>query len=136
VFASRKWTRIALALNVAGTILLFYSFQATSSSFRLISRSQPSVMGKYTEYAICVKDFTLLETNGHGVGIGHFGCPTSEDDRPAAVVNTEHPRFITLGFLMIVVGFIIQYFAVPEPKSIVQLRKEIKMLKMREEADS
>jgi hypothetical protein len=32
------------------------------------------VMGKYTEYAICVKDFTLLETNGHGVGIGHFGC--------------------------------------------------------------
>jgi hypothetical protein len=91
VFASRKWTRIALALNLAGTLLLFYSFQATSSSFRLISRSQPGVMGSYTEYAICVKDFTLLQTIGHGVGIGHLGCPTSEDDRPAAVVNTEHP---------------------------------------------
>jgi hypothetical protein len=37
---------------------------------------------------------------------------------------------------MIVVGFIIQYFAVPEPKSIAQLRKEIKMLKMREKVES
>jgi len=92
-------------------------------------------MGTYMEYAICIKDFTMLQTTGHSVGIGHMGCPTSEDDRPAAVVNTEHPRFITLGFLMILTGFIIQYFAVPEPKSIAELRKEIKMLKMREKAD-
>jgi hypothetical protein len=102
----------------------------------LLSRSQPSVMGVFTEYAICVNNFTLLETTGHSVGIGHIGCPTSEDDRPAAVVNTEHPRFITTGFLMIVAGFMIQYFAVPEPQSVAELRKQIKLLKMKEKADS
>jgi hypothetical protein len=79
-----------------------------------------------------VKDFTLLQTNGQGISLGHRGCATSEDDRPAAVVNTEHPSFITLGFLMIVTGFIIQFFAVPEPKNIAQLRKEIKVMKMKE----
>jgi hypothetical protein len=35
-------------------------------------------------------------------------------------------------FLMIVTGFTIQYFALPQPKSIVELRKDIKLLKMRE----
>ncbi len=135
MLASRKWTRIALALNLAGTLLLFYSFQATSSSFRLVSRPQRNAMGVFTEYDICVKDYTLLQTNLHGVGIGHMGCPTSEDDRPAAVVNTEHPMFITFGFCLIVIGFVIQFLAVPEPKSIAQLRKEIKMLKMQAEAD-
>ncbi|WP_157477243.1 hypothetical protein [Granulicella tundricola] len=87
------------------------------------------------EFSICVEDYTLLSTNARGgVMMGHSGCPKGEDDRPAAVVNTEHPAFITTGFIMIVIGFIIQFFAVPEPKSISDLRREIKNLKMREAA--
>lgn len=107
MYESRKWTRIALALNLAGTLLLFYSFQATSSSFRLIRRPVSQIFQGDMEYSICVADFTLLSTTGQGsVAIGHAGCPTSKDDRRAAVVNTEHPVFITLGFFLIVVGFI------------------------------
>jgi hypothetical protein len=146
VFASQKWTRIALALNLIGTLVLFFSFQATSSSFRLIRR--PIGTGLFSneyEYDICVENYTLVMADPTigGVGLGHRGCPTAEEDRRAAVVNTEHPNFITLGFLMIFFGFFIQFFAVPEPRSLAQLRQEIKLLKLqqrernsREPADS
>lgn len=111
MFASRKWTRIALALNVAGGLLLFYSFQATSSSFRLVRRpiSAAGVLRGSYEYDICVENYTFLATEPEAgaVELGHAGCPTPEDDRPAAVVNTEHPNFITIGFLTILLGFII-----------------------------
>jgi hypothetical protein len=133
VFASRKWTRIALALNVGGTLILFFSFQATSSSFRLIRRpiSNGLFRNEY-DYEICVEDYTFLSTNKRGIILGHEGCPVASDDRPAAVVNTEHPNFITLGFLMIFSGFFIQFFSVPEPRSIASLRQEIKVLKLQQ----
>ena len=138
VFGSQKWTRIALVLNVCGAILLFYSFQATSSSFRLIRRTGNSALTHdISEYSICVEDYTLLSTDARrGIFMGHSGCPTAQDDRRAAVVNTEHPTFVTIGFLSIVAGFIIQFFAVPEPRTIAQLRQEIKLLKARETSNS
>ncbi len=134
MFASRRWTRIALVSNLLGTLLLFYSFQATSSSFRLIKRSTSDISGVPSEYAICVEDYTLLSTDAHGSMIlGSLGCPKNKDDRPAAVVNTEHPLFITFGFLLIVFGFICQFFAVPEPKTVSDLRREIRQLKAEQE---
>lgn len=138
MFGSRKWTRIALALNLAGTVLLFFSFQATSSSFRLIQRTVGTgIFQTEHEYDICVEDYTLLVTDAHsGVGFGHPGCAVAENDRRVAVVNTEHPSLVTLGFLLITLGFIIQFFAVPEPKTIAELRKEIKLLKIKEKANT
>jgi hypothetical protein len=131
VFASRGWTKAALATNLAGTLLLFYSFQASSSSFRLITRTVD--VQSHKSYEICVNDYMLLSTDTKGnMFLGHPGCPAAQDDRPAAVVNIEHPLFVTLGFALIVIGFIIQYFAVPEPASIAQLRKEIRLLKKRQ----
>jgi predicted membrane-bound dolichyl-phosphate-mannose-protein mannosyltransferase len=92
------------------------------------SNSQTFPIG--IEYAICVENYTLLSTNAHGgVTIGHPGCPTSEDDRAAAVVNTEHPALVEFGFGLIILGFLIQFFAVPEPTTIAKLRKQIKLLK-------
>jgi hypothetical protein len=125
-------------LNLSGTLVLFFSFQATSSSFRLIRRpiSDVGVLRGEYDYEICVQDFTLLSTDKRGIMLGHQGCPTAEDDRPAAVVNTEHPNLITAGFLMTFAGFIIQFFAVPEQQSIAQLRQEIKRLQIREKARS
>jgi hypothetical protein len=110
-------------------VLLFYSFQATSSSFRLITRSEGEIFKSGTEYSICIGDYTLLSTNVHGgIIMGHRGCPPSENVRPAAVVNTEHPFFVTIGFLMIILGFFIQLFAVSEPTTITQLRKRVRQL--------
>ena len=135
MFGSRKWTRIALVLNLFGALLLFYSFQATSSSFRLIKRPSAFFNEEY-EYDICVEDYTLLSTNARSsMSIGHAGCPAAANDRRAAVVNTEHPLFITLGFLSIIIGFIIEFFAVPEPKTMAQLRQEIKLLKLKEKSN-
>jgi hypothetical protein len=136
VYGNRKWTRFALVLNLVGTLLLFLSFQATSSSFRLVKRDSSRFFKSEKEYSICVEDYTLLSTNATGaVAIGHRGCPTSEDDRRAAVVNTEHPLFITFGFALILIGFALQFFAVPEPKTIAELRYQIKMLKIMERAN-
>lgn len=122
-------------MNLVGALLLFYSFQATSSSFRLIKRPANSVVGSSPEYDMCVGDYTLLSTQGDDVTLGQHGCPTTADDRRAAVVNTEHPLFVTIGFLFLVGGFIVEFFAVPEPRTIAQLRQEIKLLKTRERAN-
>ena len=68
------------------------------------------------------------------MGLGSGGCPTAADDRRAAVVNTEHPLFVTIGFLLTIFGFVIQFLAVPEPTSIAQLRREIKIMRMKDDA--
>jgi hypothetical protein len=123
-------------MNVAGTFLLFYSFQATSSDFRLVTAKSYSVVaGEIKQYALCVNNYTLLETDSrHGIMVGSANCPDWQHARPAAVVNIEHPSFLTIGFSLLFFGFIIQFFAVPEPKTIAELRYQIKMLKIREKA--
>jgi hypothetical protein len=134
VFSNRKWQQFALFLNLVGTALLFYSFQATSSDFRLVSAIQHSVIaGDLHEYALCVNNYTLVVTNGqNGVGFGVRGCPDWNNSRSVAVVNIEHPTFEGLGFAILLSGFFLQYLAVPQPRTIAQMRKELKLLKEQE----
>jgi hypothetical protein len=134
VFSNRKWQQFALFLNLVGTALLFYSFQATSSDFKLVTATTKSaVAGEIKQYALCVNNYTLLETNGRtGVGIGMHSCPGWENARPAAVVNIEHPAFEGLGFVLLLLGFLIQYLAVPQPRTMAALRLELKKLKAEE----
>ena len=108
MFGSRKWTKVALVMNVAGTFLLFYSFQATSSDFRLVTAKSYSVVaGEIKQYALCVNNYTLLETDSrHGIMVGSANCPDWQHARPAAVVNIEHPSFLTIGFSLLFFGFI------------------------------
>jgi hypothetical protein len=149
VFSSRKWQQFALFLNLLGTALLFYSFQATSSDFKLVTaKPEASVLDKdpyaiqatgvgngTTNYALCVNNYTLIMSDAKsGVSVGHHGCPDWEHARPAAVVSIEHPRFEGLGFLLLMAGFFIQYLSVPQPRTIAELRKELKVLKAQEKA--
>ena len=53
MFSNRKWQQFALLLNLAGTALLFYSFQATSSDFKLVTAVGHSVLVQEL-YALCV----------------------------------------------------------------------------------
>ena len=119
-------------MNLAGTALLFYSFQATSSDFRLVTAvSQSAIMpGGLKQYALCVNDYTLLETDSAdgGVEIAKKGCPDWEHSKPAAVVNIEHPILEGLGFITLLAGFLLQYLSVPQPKTIAQIRAELKAL--------
>jgi hypothetical protein len=148
VLANPKWQKAALALNLVGTIVLFYSFQATSSDFRLVTAPYvpptmpagsippkgfvPPPQGS-KQYALCVNNFTLIQSDGrNSVLMGHRGCPDWENSRPAAVVNIEHPTFEGLGFLLLITGFTLQYFSVPQAATVAHLRQQIKMAQIQE----
>lgn len=124
MFASRGWMRFALLLNLFGTGMLFFSFQATSSNVRII-RSPDGVT------AFCVGDFALVggsadaSSGRRGISMG-FTCPDVKDSRAIAVVNIEHPILVTIGFLVLVLGFLLQFLSIPGTKTIVQMRKELK----------
>lgn len=122
MFASRGWMRVALVANLAGAILLFLSFQATSSNFRLIST-------KDGNHAICVQNTALVIKTPTGYGVGWAECPDWKDSRPAAIVNFEHPILVTIGFAMLSLGFLLQILAIPSPKTIAQMRTDIKVAK-------
>ena len=85
MFSNPKWQRIALILNLAGTALLFYSFQATSSDFRLVTATSRSVLtpGEFKQYALCVNNYTILQTDSqHGMKIGSMGVQIGNTVNP------------------------------------------------------
>lgn len=97
-------------LNVLGTLLLVFSFQATSSDFMLVT-------AKDGRAALCVGKaalFVLDQQGGLGVGTK---CPDWQTGSPAAVVNTEHPNFVVVAFFLIVAGFVLQVFSINKPVS-------------------
>jgi len=123
VFASRGWMRFALLCNFLGAVLLFLSFQATSSNFKLITTSDG-------RSALCVNNRALLTSHpGGAFSLGSSTCPEWEHARPAAVVNVERPAFVTMGFILTLIGFILQFLAFPSSKSVAQMREELKAAK-------
>lgn len=116
------WARIALLLNLAGTTLLFLSFQATSSDFRLVSTSDG-------RYALCVDRTALIIKEPKGFGIGYTVCPDWEHSKPAAVVNVEHPSFVTLGFIASILGFLLQLMTIPRRKTLAEVNEELRTLR-------
>jgi hypothetical protein len=95
------------------------SFQATSSDFRFIS-------AKDGRKAVCVENRALIVVEPNGFGFGVSSCPDWKDGKPAAVVNVEKPTFVTLGAILVMFGFAVQFFSFPGPKSTAEMRKEIK----------
>jgi len=133
LFASRKWAQFALFLNLIGTVALFYSFQATSSNIRLVTKVTQSALGQMEESALCVYGHSMMTASKDGGWtIGGGPCPDWEHSRAAAVVNIEHPVFESVGFILLAAGFLIQFLSVPQPRTIALLRKELKILKEQE----
>jgi hypothetical protein len=123
VFASRGWMRFALLCNFVGAVLLFLSFQAASSNFRLVT-------DKRGDSALCVQDRVLVQSlvNG-GIRIGSIRCPQFEDAKPVAVVTIELPWMAYSGFILTLFGFVLQFFAFPGPKSVAAMRAELRLAK-------
>jgi hypothetical protein len=91
MFSGPLFASFALIANLVGTVLLFYSFQATSSAFRLIKRDLGNAQ---LEYRICADELTLSKADTRGNMIMNLGpCPPSLDQRPAAIVTIEHESF-------------------------------------------
>jgi hypothetical protein len=121
--------RFALFCNLAGTVMLFLSFQATSSELRLVTTPEGNL-------ALCVNKRALVISLPNGIALGSPTCPNWENSRPAAVVNIEHPAFISWGFILTTLGFILQFLSFPSPKTAAQLRKELKELQKADQLKS
>lgn len=122
MFSNRKWMRIALFSNLLGTVLLFISFQATASKVKIISTPD----GKT---AMCLDQTGIFVGMGHEFTIG-TGCPDWENARPIAVVIVERPTLITFGFALLSLGFLLQVLSIPSPRTIAQIRAELKAAKL------
>lgn len=116
MFVSRAWQSAALILNLIGTFVVFFSFQATSSNIKIVTDPIKH------ETSLCVDNKAIMTAiPGGGVGIGGKICPAWEQARPAAVVNTERPGFVTVGFLLIAAGFFLQILALRPAKKKVPI---------------
>lgn len=103
-----QWSRLSASLNLVGSLLLFFSFQATSTDFLLVTNPDG-------QSALCVgKAALFVLTLDRGLKMG-TGCPEWQSGKPTAVVNTEHPKFAFWGLLMILVGFVSQYLGIERP---------------------
>jgi hypothetical protein len=105
-----KVARFALFLNLLGGVLLFYSIQITSSKISIVTGLDGST-------SMCWQDQSFITAFPNHTFTVAGKCPDSASKQPTAVISTEHPNFITLGFLCLFVGFSIQYILErPEPK--------------------
>jgi hypothetical protein len=126
VFASGVWMRSALVINLAGVVLLFFSFQATSSKARIVTTKDGWT-------ALCVESYAVFIAKSGEIGMGvSGGCPEWQNAKSVAVVNIEKPILLTFGFLMTALGFLIQFLSIPSPKTIAQMRRELKDLEKTE----
>jgi hypothetical protein len=105
--------------------MLFLAFQATSSNFRTITTTDGNS-------ALCVNHKAIMVFMKNGGMFGNLACPEWENSRAVAIVNVEHPIFVTIGFLLTAIGFLLQFLAVPSPKTIAQMRAELKAAKLKD----
>jgi uncharacterized membrane protein len=57
--------------------------------------------------------------------MGSMHCP-EQVSKSLGLVVFERPWLVTLGFTLITLGFIIQFLAIADPKTVDQLRAELK----------
>src|ERR1700681_4001191 len=91
-------------LNLSGAFLLFLSFQATSTNLFLVT----AVNGN-TAFCVGNRAMFVMRPDG-GLGMG-TSCPIGAG-KPTAVVNTDSPALVMLGWGLLLLGFIFQLFSI------------------------
>jgi hypothetical protein len=110
--------RFSLLFNLTGTVLLYLSFQATSSTVKIVSAPNGAS-------ALCMGSMALFEGKGGSFVIG-TGCPDWPNAKPIALVTVEKPLLIYVGFGLLTFGFLMQLLSKPSEKSLAQMRAELK----------
>ena len=103
-----QWSAI---LSLVGAVLVFLSFQATSSDFFLTNL-------KNGNKALCVGQNALViwaeKNNGFWMGVAK-GCAEMADTPKVAVVMIESPLLSYLGWLLLVIAFFLQFLSIEKP---------------------
>jgi hypothetical protein len=98
-----KLARFALFLNLFGGVLLFYSIQLASSKISVVTGTDGST-------SLCWENRSFITARPNGSWGMAGPCPTASVRQETAVITTEHPTFIKIGFFFLLVGFFIQFW--------------------------
>ena|ERR1700730_18187628 len=103
---------LSAILNLIGAALIFWSFQAASTKLLLVT-------GQGKDVAFCIGDRAMfgLTKDGQGLAMG-YACPSGDTMKPTVVANTDKPWMATVGWGMLVLGFVFQLASVekkPKP---------------------
>jgi hypothetical protein len=90
----------AAVCGFAAGILLFYSLTITSSPFKPIVTTD----GVH----LCFNGKLLVAGFGGPLVLSSDPCPGWDAGKPAALVSTERPSFIPLGFALLGISFLLQ----------------------------
>ncbi len=90
----------AAICGFAAGILLFYSLTVTSSRFKPILTSDGA--------HLCFDGKLLAAGYGGPLGLSSDPCPGWDEEKPAALVSAEHPKFIGWGFALLGLSFVLQ----------------------------
>ena len=102
-----RWSAV---LSFVGSVVVFLSFQATSTSLLLVKGTDKTT-------SFCVGDVAMLKLSADGKGLSMATkCPLAEDSRPTAVVSTDLPWLSNLGWFILTVGFFMQIFSIEPPR--------------------
>lgn len=119
-----RWARAALLLNLAGTILLALSFQATSSALNFVTGHDVNIKGQSVPgsktFLLCYGNDLIAgaDSTGYNAYGGYLHCGQSNDSKPAAVVNAEHPWMLFAGLILSAVGFFLQFLIIPPKETL------------------
>jgi hypothetical protein len=85
-----------MAVNLLGTIVIALALQIGSSEIRLVALPTGAT-------AICRENRALIVFSPNGsIGIGTYCPPTLGQN--AAIVKTDHPRVLVIGFVLLLLS--------------------------------
>jgi hypothetical protein len=121
--------RTSACLNVLGSLLVFLSFQATSTRLLLVTSNDKS--DKTAAFCIGDRAFFGISKDGSGTMMG-YACPQSENMKPTVVANSDAPWMGKFGWFLLLLGFFGQVYSI-EPSTLTNeqlrvLRKAQKIL--------
>jgi hypothetical protein len=105
--------QVSAVLTLFGSFLVFYAFQATSTGFLVYTH------GSYGEAAMCVgnppRSMLAIGPNGEFL-MGMRGFDRScYQGKNFAVVNTDSPHLARFGWILVILGFILQVVSIERP---------------------
>jgi hypothetical protein len=122
-----RLAQLSASLVLIGSFLVFYAFQATSTEFLVYTH------GTHGESSMCVGDppHSMLALGADGeliLGMRDFDRSCSQG-KNFAVINTDSPHLATIGWILLLLGFVLQIVSTQRPVLTVLDRRRLKKLR-------